>query len=248
MIENQVEDEKVVIVLSGGLDSTILTYNVVDTYGKNNVFALSFYYGQKQSRELDLAEITCKELGIKHKLIDISFLGDVVSPVCANIKGTSVSMPTIQDVLGDPQPPTEVPYRNMILNAIAFSFAQSNGCKKVFTGLQVHDAYSYWDCSQDFIDSMNNLSALNRQHQITFEAPFARSSKWEEIRLGIKLGVNFKNTLTCYNPDEDHKSCGKCPSCAERIMNFAKAGIPDPIEYSVNIDWGTLISKNKVGE
>lgn len=110
------EGKKVVSVLSGGLDSSTLTYLLVDKYGKDNVVALSYFYGQKQSVELDKAKITCDKLGIKQHLLDITFLGEAVKNVCANIRGTDVDMPTIEDVLGDPQPPTEVPFRNAILN------------------------------------------------------------------------------------------------------------------------------------
>jgi 7-cyano-7-deazaguanine synthase len=230
---------KVVSVLSGGLDSTILTYMLVDKYGKDNVIALSFNYGQKQGIELEKASVTCKKLNIQHKIIDISFLGDIVAPVCANIKGTDVEMPTIQDVLGDPQPPTYVPYRNMILNSIAFSFAESNDCDAVFSGLQIHDEYGYWDTSRMFIDRMNSVSELNRQHQISFEAPFAEMSKKDEIEIGKELGVIFEDTMTCYNPTED-VACGKCPSCSERIQNFALAGIKDPCKYSIEIPWDDI--------
>lgn len=235
--------KKVVSVLSGGLDSTILTYKLVDEFGADNVFALSFYYGQKQSAELDKAKLTCQKLGIEHRLIDISFLGEVVAPVCANIAGSYVAMPTIQDVLGDPQPPTEVPYRNMLLNTIAFSFAQANGCHAVYTGIQVHDAYGYWDCTQGFLTGMNNLSSLNRQHEISLEAPFANMSKAEEIAIGVKLGVPFEDSLTCYDPNDKDESCGKCPSCSERIMNFGKAGIKDPAPYSVDIPWDSIFAR-----
>lgn len=236
--------EKIVSVLSGGLDSTILTYKLVNDYGPDNVVALSFNYGQKQGIELEKASLTCKKLGIQHKIIDISFLGEIVSPVCANIKGTNVDMPTIQDVLGDPQPPTYVPYRNMILNSIAFSFAESNDCIAVYSGLQIHDEYGYWDTSRMFIDRMNSVSQLNRQHNITFEAPFAEMSKKDEIKIGLELNVPFEDSMTCYNPTDDI-ACGKCPSCSERIQNFILAGVKDPCKYNIVIDWDALIERNR---
>lgn len=238
-------ENKVVCVLSGGLDSTILVYKLVNDYGADNVFALSFFYGQKQSHELEKAKLTCQKLGIEHRLIDISFLGDVVAPVCANIAGSDVAMPQIQDVLGDPQPVTEIPYRNMLLNTVAFSFAQANDCSEVYTGIQVHDAYGYWDCTQDFIDGMNQISSLNRQHEIKLCAPFAHMSKADEIKIGIELNVPFEDSLTCYDPNESAESCGKCPSCAERIMNFGKAGIKDPVKYSIDIPWERVFSNHE---
>ena len=235
-------EHNVVSVLSGGLDSTILTYILAKKYGKDRVYALSYNYGQKQKRELDMARATCNWIGIKHKVLDLSILGEIVKEVSANISGTDVLMPTIKDVLGDPQPKTYVPFRNMILNSLAFSFAESNKASHVFTGLQVHDEYGYWDTSQRFVDSMNAVADQNRSHKVKLEAPFSALSKYEEILIAQELGdVVFEYTLTCYDPDADGNSCGKCPSCSERIANFAKAGIKDPIPYNMDIPWDKLI-------
>ncbi len=235
-------EHNVVSVLSGGLDSTILTYILAKKYGKDRVYALSYNYGQKQKRELDMARATCNWIGIKHKVLDLSILGEIVKEVSANISGTDVSMPTIKDVLGDPQPKTYVPFRNMILNSLAFSFAESNKASHVFTGLQVHDEYGYWDTSQRFVDSMNAVADQNRSHKVKLEAPFSALSKYEEILIAQELGdVVFEYTLTCYDPDAEGNSCGKCPSCSERIANFAKAGIKDPIPYNMDIPWDKLI-------
>ena len=230
------EVKGVVSVLSGGLDSTTLTYALVELYGKEKVVALSFLYGQKQSREIDLAAITCEKLGIQHKIIDISFLGDIVSKVSANIGGSDVKMPTISDVLGDPQPPTYVPFRNMILNSIAFSYAEVNECSHVATGLQIHDEYGYWDTSKAFVDSMNGVAINNRMNEIQLIAPFAALSKKEEIEIGKTLNIPYEDTITCYDPVGE-KSCGVCPSCSERIQNFKMAGQKDPIDYLIDIDW-----------
>lgn len=235
-------DQNVVSVLSGGLDSTIMTYILVKKYGANRVFALSYNYGQKQKLELTKAALTCHHLGIAHKVLDLGILGDIVKEVSANIGGTDVAMPTIKDVLGDPQPKTYVPFRNMILNALAFSFAESNKASHVFTGLQVHDEYGYWDTSQRFVDAMNAVADQNRTHKVKLEAPFSQLSKYDEIMIAQEIGnVRLNYTLTCYNPDEHGNSCGKCPSCAERIQNFIKAKVKDPIPYDPPLDWGKLI-------
>jgi 7-cyano-7-deazaguanine synthase len=235
-------DQNVVSVLSGGMDSSIMTYILVHKYGKERVFALSYNYGQKQKKELEMAAKTCEYLGIAHKVLDLGILGDIVKDVSANIGGTDVAMPTIKDVLGDPQPKTYVPFRNMILNALAFSFAESNKASHVFTGLQVHDEYGYWDTSQKFVDNMNAVAGLNRTHKVKLEAPFSQLAKWEEIKIAEELGnVKLEYTLTCYDPDDDGRSCGVCPSCSERIQNFIRAGVRDPIAYVRGIDWDRFI-------
>jgi 7-cyano-7-deazaguanine synthase len=235
-------DQNVVSVLSGGLDSTIMTYILAKKYGKDRVFALSYDYGQKQKIELDMARRTCMYLGISHKILDLGILGEIVKNVSANIGGTDVAMPTIKDVLGDPQPKTYVPFRNMILNALAFSYAEANKASHVFTGLQVHDEYGYWDTTQKFVDAMNAVADQNRTHKVKMEAPFSQLSKYDELKIANELGgVKLEHTLTCYNPDEQGRSCGVCPSCSERIQNFIKAGMRDPIPYSLPIEWERFV-------
>ena len=103
------------------------------------------------------------------------------------------------------------------------------------------------DTTQKFVDSMNNVAVQNRQHQVTIEAPFSQMSKADEIHVAINLGQFdlLKHTMTCYNPRGD-VSCGKCPSCAERIMNFIKAGHRDPIEYVDDFNWDYAVSKYEI--
>lgn len=242
---------RVVAVLSGGLDSTILTYALVSKYGAENVSALTFDYNQKQATEIAMASKTCKKLGINHTVVDIKFLGDLVRNVTSNIVGTSIEMPTIKQVIGDPAPVTYVPNRNMILLSIASSAAEAVGAEAVFLGLQAHDAYGYWDTSPQFLAAVNKVNELNRKFIVHIEAPFVEYSKCDEILLGVELNVPFEDTLTCYDPLPDRRqengfmACGKCPSCAERIANFAKAGLIDPTPYVRSINWAALIEEYK---
>ena len=231
-------DKNVVSILSGGLDSTIMTYILVEKYGNERVFALSYNYGQKQKQELEMAAKTCSHLGVKHKVLDLSILGDIAKSVCANISGTDVAMPTIRDVLGDPQPKTYVPFRNMILNSLGFSFAEANQASHIFTGLQSTDEYSYWDTTLDFIRGMNQVASHNRTFSVQMVAPFAEISKTDEIAIAQEIAaVRLDYTLTCYNPDDEGRSCGKCPSCAERIKGFMNNKLIDPVPYQINIPW-----------
>lgn len=230
-------DKNVLAVLSGGLDSSVMTMMLVEKYGVKRVSAVSYDYGQKQKVELKKASNLCKTLGINHKIIDLSILGDIAKPMSANIGGTDVVMPDIKDVLGDPQPPTYVPFRNMILLSLTMSVAEVAKASHVFTGLQVHDEYGYWDTSQKFVDGINSVASQNRTHKVEVVAPFSHLSKAQEIEICVEMGKVelLESTLTCYNPNEAGESCGKCPSCAERIMNFIKVGIKDPIPYSIEI-------------
>ena len=230
-----------VVVLSGGMDSTIAARLSVERFGSDRVHAISFYYGQKQSIELDFAAENCKKLGIKHTLVDISFFGDMVRGVSANIVGGK-AMPTIRDILGDPAPPTEVPFRNGILFMIGAAYAQANELDVIVTGVQAQDQYSYFDTTPAFVAAMNGVLSQNRIHNIKLHAPWQGINKATEIRALIEMDGNaelLKTTLTCYNP-AGNVSCGICPSCAERISNFAKAGVKDEIPYAIEIPWDTI--------
>jgi 7-cyano-7-deazaguanine synthase len=223
----------VVVSLSGGLDSTTALRLAVHKYGNERVFAISFDYGQKQRRELEMAAASTTALGVKHQIFKLDFLRDINKGFSANIDA-DIAMPTIHDVLGDPQPVTYVANRNMILMSIAASFAETHDCDVILAGFQSNDEYNYWDTTQKFQASLNSVLENNRQKSIKIISPFVGLNKKEEILSVLELDGNldlFKTTLTCYNPTPDGKSCGTCPSCAERLAAFQKLGLQDPIQY-----------------
>jgi len=133
-------DHKVVIILSGGLDSTIAMRLAVEKYGASNVSALTFDYGQRQRIEIDHAKASTTFLGVTHKVIDVSFLGEIAQGFSANVD-RSVKMPTIQEAIGDPAPKSYVPNRNMILLSIAAAYAEVQKAEFIFCGLQSVDEY-----------------------------------------------------------------------------------------------------------
>lgn len=231
-------NENIVCILSGGLDSTILTYLLVKKFGNKKIFPIIFNYNQRHSFEIEQAVITCDKLDLNYRVINIDFFGDLVSKVSALSNKKEIDMPNIRQVLGDPQPVTYVPFRNMLFITLALSYAESNDCNQVYIGLQAHDLYQYWDTSLEFVYRMNEVTRLNRKHEITIYAPFANFSKKDEILLGQQLNVPFEDTWTCYEgPNKNEEACGICPSCAERIKNFMDAKIKDPIKYSRKINW-----------
>jgi 7-cyano-7-deazaguanine synthase len=234
------EAKKVLVILSGGMDSTIAMRLAVEKYGAGNVSALTFYYGQKQSAEIDAAKRSTRRLNVPHKVVNAAFLGEISQGFSANVD-TNIAMPTIKEILGDPTPKTYVPNRNMILMSIAAAQAEVNDCDTIICGLQVHDEYSYWDTTQAFVDAMNVVFSQNRKMQIKLIAPFTRLSKTEELELMQELGSMdlLAHTLTCYNPDASGASCAKCPSCSERINAFMQIKTKDPIPYAVQIPWKT---------
>lgn len=240
---------KVVVSLSGGLDSTVLLHLMVNILGKENVYCLSADYSQRHNIELHQARRTTALLDVQHQIIDISFLGKMASKVSSMVKG-DVATPTMEDVLGDPQPSTYMPNRNMILASITASFAEAVGADTLALGIQKIDSYSYWDTTPEFFEAVENVLMLNRKNPITFIAPFLNMSKTEEIQLGVELGVDFGTTWTCYagayddtrtiyepepaggrNPvtEYHYQPCGVCPSCMERAAAFTKSSVEDPL-------------------
>lgn len=242
-LSNLPDEGGAVVILSGGMDSTIAMALCVEKYGAENVRALTFYYGQKQSVEIDKARSSTQMLGIKHKVLDLEILGDISKGFSANVD-TDIDMPTIQDVLGDPRPKTYVPNRNMILMSLAAAYAEVENISNIVMGLQIHDEYGYHDTTQRFVDKINATLDENRIIKIKVLAPFALLSKYDELQICKEMGRTdlLIHTLTCYNPNEQGHSCGRCPSCAERIQNFAKAGMRDPVPYSIDIPWDDLIN------
>ena len=262
-------DDCVISILSGGLDSTLLTYLLLEKYGPKRVRCLSFAYRQKQAYELEMAKKTSSYLGLSHKILEIPALAELSREVSANISGSQLKMPSIKEVLGDPQPVTYVPFRNMILASFSFSYAEAHKAPFIFMGLQVHDVYNYWDTSPSFISAVNQVSQENRKNSIKLVCPFASLSKSEELSLGLELEqkrssllgtsqekawnfVRLGDSLTCYEPvfvklegakNKQIVSCGFCPSCSERIMAFAKLGLVDPILYQREIAWDDLITE-----
>ena len=222
---------KALVVLSGGLDSTTSLRLALEEY--DEVEAISFDYKQKQRIELELAAKTCERLNVKHKIIDISFLNDINKGFSANTD-SDIEMPTINDVLGEPQPVTYVANRNMILMSIAASYAETRKINTIICGFQSNDTYGYWDTTPIFVEKLNSVLDENRTHKIKIIAPFAYLSKDDKLKAVLELDGNldlYKTTITCYDPDEQGRSCGTCPSCSERLSAFKKIQIEDPIEY-----------------
>ena len=222
-----------VVVLSGGLDSTVAMRIAVEAYGAEKVTAVSFFYGQRQRVELERAAASCRRLGVSHKVVDLEFLKDINQGFSSNVDA-GMAMPTIKDVIGDPQPSTYVANRNMIMMSIAAAVAETRGVDTVICGLQANDNYNYHDTTPQWVGKLNSLLDENRKLGIKVVAPFVEMSKVEEIKAVLEMDGNLDllaSTLTCYNPDASGASCGVCPSCAERLQAFSKVGVTDPINY-----------------
>lgn len=219
-----------VVLLSGGLDSTTLLHHVAQERGGGAaVFALSFNYGQRHSRELDCAEWQARAVGVaEHRVIDISFMGPLVAAGTSLVAG-GAEVPDLSalDESQLDQPPTYVPNRNMMLLSLAAAYAEARGVREVYYGAQAADDYGYWDCTAAFVERINAVLGLNRRDAVTIQAPFLDKSKADLLRMGMALGVDYGHTWSCYRGGES--PCGACPTCVERAKAFAAVGERDPL-------------------
>jgi len=219
------------VLLSGGMDSSVLLHHVVRELHRTHMHAISFDYGQRHRKELDAAawQATRANAAV-HRIIDMSFLGPMIAGGTSLVAGGGAvpDLAALSPASLD-QPPTYVPNRNMILLSLAAAYAEAQGIRDVFYGAQAQDEYGYWDCTPDFLARINATLALNRRDAVTIHAPLMAKRKSELVRMGRALGVDFAHTWSCYRGGET--ACGTCPTCVERLKAFAEAGTTDPLPY-----------------
>jgi 7-cyano-7-deazaguanine synthase len=216
--------EKAVVVYSGGMDSfTVLHRAIRDGF---DVYALSFNYGQRHSKELRYAKFVCEELGVSHRITDITAINQL-------LQGSSLTSSDIEIAEGhyadENMKTTVVPNRNMILLSLAVGYAVSLSAKKVFYGAHSGDHTIYPDCRPEFVQAMNSVTQIANFEPVEIVSPFLDDDKTEILRYGLALGLDYAKTWTCYNGREE--ACGKCGSCVERLEAFAFNGCIDPLQY-----------------
>lgn len=225
--DGKLKTSKAVVLLSGGVDSSTLLHYVKKRMEVEHIYVLSMIYGQKHSKELEMARWQAEAVGVlEHRIMDIFSYGALIEGVSA-LTDASIDVPDMNELGPDysDQPVTYVPNRNMVLLSIAAAYAESRGVKTVFYGAQAQDDYGYWDCTIDFIRKINDVLALNRRDAVQIEAPFVEMSKAEVVRLGMDMGVDYLHTWTCYRGGD--YPCGSCPSCVERNRAFSQQATGD---------------------
>lgn len=218
-----------VVLLSGGVDSTVLLHRLARERGGAALRTLSFDYGQRHARELVCAQAQARQVRVaEHHVINLAFLGDLLRGGSALIAGGD-AVPDLAALRPEDrdQPPTYVPHRNLMLLSMAAACAEAHGIAEVYYGAQAQDEYGYWDCTEAFIARLNDTLALNRRTPVRVHAPLARRSKADNVREGLALGVDFAQTWSCYRGEA--RPCGVCPTCVERAKAFALAKAADPL-------------------
>jgi 7-cyano-7-deazaguanine synthase len=226
---------KALVILSGGMDSTVLLHHVTKDLSYDEVYAVTFDYGQRIAREIDCAKFQAKACNVKeHKVINMDFFRDIST--MSALTNKDLKIPKAKDDIGNAQPLSYVPFRNLLLLTSAAGWAESIGAADLFYGAVETDDFSgYWDCTSMFLDKVNGIYSLNRKNTIKVNAPFMRYSKEKVIKTGINLQVDFRQTHTCYEGTDP--ACGECVSCAARIKGFIDNKAIDPIKYSRTIPW-----------
>ncbi|MDF1615430.1 7-cyano-7-deazaguanine synthase QueC [Desulfurivibrio dismutans] len=236
------QGQPAVVLLSGGLDST--TVLALASAAGYRCHCLSFSYGQRHTRELDLARTNAERWGaVRHLVLNIeldaiggsALTGDALAVPKDNLLAFEAAGPAGHGIAGE-VPVTYVPGRNTIFLAYAASWAEVLGARDIFIGVNAVDFSGYPDCRPDYLVAMaaalNLGSQCGREGQpLRLQAPLLHLSKAEIIAQGLELGVDYARTHSCYDPDQHHRACGHCDACILRRRGFAAAGHPDPATY-----------------
>ena len=222
---------KAVILLSGGLDSA--TSLAIARQRGFDLHAISFDYGQRHRIELKAAESIANSAGAKHSIIAFDLRQFGGSALTDDI---DVPKDRSHLEIAGGIPITYVPARNTIFLAFAVGIAEVIGAFDIFIGVNALDYSGYPDCRPEFISTFEHLANVATKagmegKSFKIHAPLIQMSKAQIIREGIKLGVDYSLTTSCYDPSTDGLACGGCDSCQLRRMGFAEAGISDPTRY-----------------
>ncbi len=220
---------KAVILLSGGLDSaTVLAIALEQGY---QPYTISFQYGQRHDYELSKATELAQARGVPHRVIEIDlaqFGGSALTD--------ALDVPKHDDAseIGKEIPVTYVPARNTVFLSLALAYAETLGSTDIFIGVNALDFSGYPDCRPEYIAAfaaMANLATkvgVENENPIQIHTPLINLTKAEIIQRGLELGVDYSQTISCYDPTNDGTPCRHCDACLLRIRGFEQNGLTDP--------------------
>lgn len=221
-----------VVLVSGGMDSAVVL--AIAREQGFAVHALSVRYGQRHTSELDAAARVATALGaVEHKTVHVD-----LRSIGGSALTDDIDVPTDTDghVIGEGIPSTYVPARNTIMLSVALGWAEVLGSTDLFCGVNAVDYSGYPDCRPEFIAGFESLANLATKagvegSRFRVHAPLMRMSKADIAREGLRLGVDFAQTVSCYQADADGRACGRCDACRLRAQGFDEAGVADPTRY-----------------
>ena len=222
------EGRRAVVLVSGGMDSAVVL--AIARERGFVPYALSVRYGQRHSAELEAAARTAARLGAAaHKVVEVDLRSIGGSALTADI--------AVPEAPAEGIPVTYVPARNTIMLSVALGWAEVLGARDLFCGVNAVDYSGYPDCRPAFIEAFERLANLAtkagvEQGGLRVHAPLIAMSKADIVREGLRLGVDFAQTVSCYQADADGRACGRCDACRLRAEGFARAGVADPTRYA----------------
>ena len=225
--------EKALVLFSGGVDSTTCLALAIEKYGKENVVPLSIHYGQKHDKEVQAAEVILRHYGMQGMEIDLTPV--FAHSNCSLLAHSDEAVPEAsyaEQLAGRNGAPvsTYVPFRNGLFLSCAASIALSVGCCCVYYGAHRDDAAgaAYPDCSEDFFRSMDRAVYEGSGKALHIEAPVIDKNKAQIVAEGLRLGVPYELTWSCYQGGD--KPCGVCGTCIDRRRAFEANGVEDPAQ------------------
>lgn len=224
---------KVIAVVSGGMDSVTALWRIADTSDDlaNNVQMVSFNYGQKHVKELEMAAYHADHFGIQHHIIDLTSITELLGS-SALVRSSKDDVPE-GHYAAENMKATVVPNRNMMMLSIASAIAVNFGAKYVLAGMHAGDHAIYPDCRPEFVSDFNRAVRTATEgfsdKGFMVLTPYIKVPKDDIVREGAKLGVPYNKTWSCYKGLVNH--CGLCGTCVERKEAFELAGVADPTVY-----------------
>ena len=226
-------ERRAVVLLSGGLDST--TVVAIAREQGFQVYALSFDYGQNHKIELESAQRVAAKLRVQqHAIVKVdlrSFGGSALT------SDQPVPKHRTAEDIGHGVPVTYVPARNTVFLSLALAWAETLGATDIFLGVNALDYSGYPDCRPEFIRAFETLANLGTKmgaeegKRITIHTPLIAMTKKQIVEAGLRLGVDYAMTTSCYDPDERGEACGACDACLLRLKGFSEAGVADSAVY-----------------
>lgn len=222
---------KAIVLLSGGLDSA--TCLAVTQAAGYDCYALSFDYGQKHRAELSAAQRLAQRYACDHQIMALAAVGSLGGSALTEAQ---LNVPDHEDTSAIPL--TYVPARNTIMLSLALGWAEVLAADRIVIGVSSVDYSNYPDCRPEYITAFQQVAALATKrgvegHPLLIDAPLIHKSKAETIALGIAVGLDYADTVSCYRATDQGLACGSCSSCYLRKKGFHAAGIVDPTKYLV---------------
>lgn len=224
------QDIRTVVVLSGGMDSTVCAALAAREHGAEHVAALHVSYGQRtEAREQRAFTAICDRLGIQRRLM---VRNQAISEIGGSaLTDSNLAVPAAGAQIGHKVPITYVPFRNAHFLAVAVSWAEVIGAEAIYIGAVAQDSSGYPDCRPEYYRAFNELIRTGtKEGRIEIRTPLIGMRKAEIVKLGLEIGTPFDLSWSCYSRED--RACGTCESCTLRLRAFEAAGSTDPIPYA----------------